>query len=146
MYPEHQIRIQKVTAAVRHFKPHLLTGVATLYAHIYMTYTHIVRYENASTHVSLHCFGSSLLALTLSISVILLAQLELHPPSQADTVEQMLLACGHDARLSNRQDPDREEVRQNIHALAKYNHMVIESQRKRLARVRFVRNARLPMR
>ncbi len=48
------------------------------------------------------CFLNQLTA------VFLLAQLELHPPSQADLVEQMLPAHGHDARLSNRQNPDLE--------------------------------------
>ncbi len=126
MCPEHQIKFPKLTAAAAlqklKFEPaHLLTGVATVHACIYMTYIHIVRHMNASTYVCLHCLGSSLLASMLSKSVCLLAQLELHPPSQADLVEEMLPADGLDVRLSNRQNPELEEIRQNIHALAKYN-------------------------
>ena len=102
---------------------------------------------NASTYVCVHCFGSSLLvqcvhnqyfpqsclpsAYTLSINNIYIAktaalvcgwaQLELHPPSQADLVEWMLPTHGNDARLISKRNPDNKAFRQNIHALAKYN-------------------------
>lgn len=69
VYSEHQIKFSKVTAAVWHFDPHLLTGLQ-LYMHasiIYVTYMHIVRHMNASTYVCLLRFGNSLLAPMTSV-------------------------------------------------------------------------------